>query len=70
MGYSGSYDDLVSKTIKVDNEIAKEFKIYVENTLQNGKIIVAVCVLDNSDYFTIVKPKNADVISVLSTSQS
>ena len=70
MGYSGSYDDLVSKTIKVDNEIAKEFKIHVEDTIQKGKVVIGICVLDDSNYFTIVKPKNVDVISILSTSQS
>ena len=70
MGYDNSYDDLVSKVVKIDNETAKQFKTYVENVIQNGKVIIAVCVLDDSNYFTIVKPKNVDAISVLSTSQS
>lgn len=70
MGYDSSYDDLVSKTIKTDNETANKFKKCIENELQKGKIIVTVCVLDKSDYFTIVKPKDVDITSALSINQS
>jgi hypothetical protein len=70
MGYESSYDDLVGKTIKIDNATAKQFKSYVENKLQHGKIVITVCVIENGDYFTIVKPQNVDENSILSTSQS
>jgi hypothetical protein len=70
LGYDGSYDDLVGKIINVDNETAKQFKSYVENKLQDNKVIVAVCIIDKSNYITVVKPKDADAISILNTNQS
>lgn len=70
LGYDGFYDDLVGKTINVDNETAKQFKSYIENELQNNKVIVTVCIIDKSDYITVVKPKEVDAISILNTNQS
>ena len=53
------------KTIVVNNMIARQFKQYIERKLQNGNPIVTVCVLEGRDYFTIVKPKNVDLRTVL-----
>lgn len=70
LGYGSTYEELEGKTIMADNVTAKRFKMYIENAIQNGNVIVAICVLDNSDYFTVVKPKDVDILSILNTSQS
>lgn len=64
-GYDSGYDDLEGKTIVVNNMVARQFKQYIERKLQNGNPIVTVCVLEGRDYFTIVKPKNVDLRTVL-----
>ena len=65
LGYDNSYEGLVGKTFKMDNDIAKQFKIYIEKNLQMDKVVVTVCVIDDQDYFTIVKPKDVDILSAL-----
>lgn len=65
LGYDSCYDDLECKSFELDNLAARHFKRYVENTIQGGNVIVAVCVLDGRNYFTVVKPKNVDMLSAL-----
>lgn len=65
MGYDYGYDDLEGKTISCDNMIARQFKRYVEKNLQSGTPIIAVCVVDDYNFFTVVKPKNVDIHSIL-----
>lgn len=65
LGYDSAYDDLECKSVCLENITSKQFKRYVENNLQDGNPIVTICVIDNLDYFTMVKPKNVDIISVL-----
>lgn len=64
-GYDSGYDDLEGKTFACDNASSKQFKRYVENNLQGGMPIIAICVVDDSNYFTVVKPKNVDIHSLL-----
>lgn len=65
LGYECSYDDFECKTFECGNLIAKTFKRYVENKLQNDKVVITICVLDDRDFFTVVKPKNVDIVSAL-----
>lgn len=65
MGYDNSYEDLEGKAVIADNMVAKQFKNFIENKLQNGTIVVTVCVFEGRNYFTIVKPKNVDMLSIL-----
>lgn len=69
LGYDSSYEDLECKMIAVDNSEAHLFKNYVEKTLQNDKIVIAVCVMGENNYCTIVKPKSVEVSSMLKVSQ-
>ena len=64
-GYDSGYDDLEGKTFITNNEVAKQFKEYVEKKLQNGNPIVTVYVFDNGDFFTVVKPKSVDIRTLL-----
>lgn len=64
-GYDSGYNDLEGKTFACDNAVSKQFKRYVENNLQGGMPIIAICVVDDSNYFTVVKPKNVDIHSLL-----
>lgn len=64
-GYDNSFDDLECKTFETNNLTALKFKNYVERTLQNGYPIVTVCVMEGSNYFTIVKPKCVDILLAL-----
>lgn len=70
IGYDSGIDDLVCKTIPVDNDVAIEFKHYIEHKLQHGRRIVAVCVIDDTNFLTVVKPRNVDAWSILEKSQS
>lgn len=65
IGCDYGYDDLEGKTISCDNMTARQFKRYVENDLQSGTPIIAVCVVDDYNFFTVVKPKNVDIHSIL-----
>ena len=60
-GYDSGYDDLEGKTFIAKNEVASQFKEYIEEKLQNGNPIVTVYVFDNGDFFTVVKPKSVDI---------
>lgn len=64
-GYDSDIDSLEGKIIESDNFTARQFKQYVEKKLQSGFPVVTVCVLDGRNYFTVVKPKNVNVLSVL-----
>lgn len=64
-GYESDYDELEGKMFNESNAVAKRFKAYVENNLQKGNPIISVCVIDDWDNFTIVKPKNVDIHSLL-----
>lgn len=65
MGYDIGHDDFECKTLMTDNPTAVSFKDYVENTLQKGKVIIAVCVIGDNDSFTIVKPKSVSLEETL-----
>lgn len=69
-GYSDSIEDLECKTIEADNETAQSFKTYVEKGLQKGNVIIAVCVIDKSNFITVVKPKNVDIIATLANEKA
>ena len=60
-GYDSSHDDLEGKIFIVKNEVAKQFKEYVEKKLQNENPIVTVCVINDGDFFVAVKPKIVDI---------
>ena len=60
-GYDSSHDDLEGKTFIVKNAVAKQFKEYVENKLQNENPIVTICVFNDGDFFVVVKPKIVDI---------
>ena len=64
-GYDSGYDDLEGKTFIAKNEVASQFKEYIEEKLQNGNPIVTVYVFDNGDFFTVVKPKSVDIRTLI-----
>lgn len=70
LGYDSSYEDLEGKVVKMDNDVAIEFKHYIEDRLQNGSVVVTICVLKDSNYITVVKPKSVNIYSILTQSQS
>lgn len=70
LGYDSSYEDLEGKMIQMDNDIANAFKHYIEDELQNGSVVVNICVLNGSNYITVVKPKSVELNSILVNSQS
>lgn len=70
LGYDSSYDDLEGKMIQMDSDIANTFKHYIEDELQNGSVVVNICVLNGSNYVTVVKPKSVELKSILGNSQS
>ena len=64
-GYDSSHDDLEGKIFIVKNEVAKQFKEYVEKKLQNENPIVTICVFNDGDFFVAVKPKSVDIRTLL-----
>ena len=64
-GYDSSHDDLEGKIFIVKNEVAKQFKEYVEKKLQNENPIVTICVINDGDFFVAVKPKIIDIRTLL-----
>lgn len=64
-GYDSSHDDLEGKIFIVKNEVAKQFKEYVEKKLQNENPIVTICVINDGDFFVAVKPKIVDIRTLL-----
>lgn len=64
-GYDSSHDDLEGKIFFVKNEVAKQFKEYVEKKLQNENPIVTICVINDGDFFVAVKPKIVDIRTLL-----
>jgi hypothetical protein len=67
MGYDSDIDSLEFTILdKVNDVNLKEFKYYIENELQNEKVIVGVLLIDSKKgkLPVIIKPKNVDVFSV------
>lgn len=70
LGYDSSYEDLEGKIIQMDNDTANAFKHYIEDDIQNGSVVVNICVLKDSNYITVVKPKGVELHTILMNSQS
>ena len=69
-GYDSSYEDLEGKMLQMDNDTANAFKHYIEDDIQKGSVVVNICVLKDSNYITVVKPKSVELRTILTNSQS
>lgn len=65
MGYDWAYEDLECKVFECENCLANSFKRFVEDKIQDCNVVVAICVLDGRNYFTVVKPISVNILSVL-----